>query len=243
MLLLWLGANLLSGILSNPFEAPEAARTVGAVAPISLIAALPLYALCQVVCDWARTRPGGVNAPCRATRAGQPSPLIDRAGLLAGIVAAGVVGIAGTLTVRDYFAVYAVNPAAWQAMHGPMTLVGRAVPAFIRQGYKVRVDPDLLPIAPIYRFLTGATPQAYNPARPVSQPVAAPGLVLVVPSSDLSLLAELRRDRPGATVRRLAPTFNPKVAGYSLVIISAPVTRTAAAGPRPSWGGAALVTP
>ena len=217
MLLLWLGGNLLAGILSNPGEAPEAARTVGAVAPISLIAALPLFAAGQVVLEWARTRSNRAEAP----GFGHPASVIDRAGLLAGIVVMGIVLVAGSLTARDYFGAYAVNPVAWQAMHGPMTLVGRAAPALIREGYQVRVDPGLLRIAPIYRFLAGVAPEAYNPAHPITRPVPRPGIVLVVLMSDQSLLTELRREFPGLTVRPLEPSFDPGAMGYCLVTVSA----------------------
>ncbi|MGH2345147.1 MAG: hypothetical protein ACRDG4_07965, partial [Chloroflexota bacterium] len=51
LLLLWLIANLLGGILSIDFEAPQADRTAGAIAPIALLAALPLAALAHVLRD------------------------------------------------------------------------------------------------------------------------------------------------------------------------------------------------
>src|SRR5262249_57989021 len=49
LLLLWLATTMLSGILSLDFEAPQAARSVGALAPLMLIAALPLVLLARTV--------------------------------------------------------------------------------------------------------------------------------------------------------------------------------------------------
>ena len=172
LLLVWLGASLLGGILSIDGDAPHGARSIGALIPAALIAALPLASAIRLGMprpDPASASPsdaphiplephGSVAPPVeRAVR--HRSPLASSAdhrhgaergdhpaaprGAVGALVATVMLVVLVGLNTERYFGRQTANLQSWTAMDGPLALVGQAAAASIRAGYSVRVDPLL----------------------------------------------------------------------------------------------------
>jgi len=237
LLLLWLGASLLGGILSMAGDAPQGARSIGALIPAALIAALPLAAIrlatARPVLGSAKSHsplapPGPVASPSDRV-ALHHAPLdvsadhrersvrfrghlaAPRRGIGTLAVAALLIALIGLNTER-YFGRQAINLQSWTAMDGRIALVGQAAAASIRANYTVRVDPllgaDRVLQYPVLRFEAGADLTILDPAHPVPSTLPPGGMALIVSADDPALYRRLREAYPAATVRVLTPTFD-----------------------------------
>jgi 4-amino-4-deoxy-L-arabinose transferase-like glycosyltransferase len=221
LLLLWLGASLLGGALSLDWEAPQAARTIGAIAPIALIAALPLAVLAryvwlggQYVIDRLLARTGAV--------AGSELSLVAR-GMLAAVVAAAVTAVPlGDAFARNYdgyFVRHAHDVPSWNEMGGRQVVIGQAAAALAKQGYEVRVSPTLAGDPALTFAAGGIAMPAFDPNVPVPLEVLPPGLALIMPVDDADTLALVRRSYPDAPVIKLTPNFDQhNVQAYAVLI-------------------------
>jgi len=237
LLLLWLGASLLGGILSMAGDAPQGARSIGALIPVALIAALPLAAIrlatARPVLGSAKSHsplapPGPVASPSdrvalhhapldvsadhreRSVRfRGRLAAPRGDIGTLA--VAALLIALIG-LNVERYFGRQATNLQSWTAMDGRVALVGQAAVASIRAGYTVQVDPllgaDRVLQYPVLRFDARADLTILDPAHPVPRPLPPGGVALIISAGDPALYQRLRKAYPAASVRALTPAFD-----------------------------------
>ena len=224
LLLLWLAASMLSGILSVDFEAPQAARTVGAIPSIMLIAALPLAALARAawrvaasLAEWIRRR--GFSR--RSQVEGESVPF--RLSLLSAAAALLVVGIPlGVATDRNlnqYFGQQASDPSSWADMGGDVAIMGRAIPPLLRQGYTVRLDPQFAGVPGLVYAAEGNAPPAYDPSVPVGLPLPPGGLALIIPISSPDTFANVVSAYPHASVIPLAPEFDSSQVHAHVVLV------------------------
>lgn len=173
LLLVWLGASLLGGILSLDGDAPHGARSIGALIPVALIAALPLAAAIRLAMP--------LQDPASASVSDAPHALIEPLGsaappadhatchrspraasgdhrhrtaqqgdhpaaprrVVGALVAIVMLVVLVGLNTERYFGRQATNLQSWTAMDGHLALVGQAAAASIRAGYSVRMDPLL----------------------------------------------------------------------------------------------------
>ena len=136
LVLLWLAASMLSGILSVDFEAPQAARSVGAIPPIMLMAALPLATLARAVRRAANGIPALLPRRGFGRRIAQERDITTlRRSLLstglAALVVAVPLGIATTRNLNQYFGQQASDPSSWADMGGDVAIMGRAIPPLL----------------------------------------------------------------------------------------------------------------
>ena len=173
LLLVWLGASLLGGILSLDGDAPHGARSIGALIPVALIAALPLASAIRLAVprpDPASTSVfdaphtpiepyGSAALPAdhairhRSPRAalGDHGHRIAQRGnhpaaprrAVTALVAIVMLVALVRLNTERYFGRQATNLQSWMAMDGHLALIGQAAAASMRAGYSVRVDPLL----------------------------------------------------------------------------------------------------
>jgi hypothetical protein len=224
LLLFWLIASLLGGIFSLDFEAPQGARTVGAIAPIALIAALPLALLGQAAWSVVLGAPGWF---ARRRSAGSGMSKVEPARrslpLVAVLVAVGVVacpvGVATAHNLTQYFVLQATNMDAWDAMDGKQALIGHAAASLSRRGYTVLVDPSIQG-DPLLTFAAGhLILHAYDPGVPVPLPVPQGGLALIIPPESQSVLDDVRDSYPTATVIPLTPNFDRAQVRATVILI------------------------
>lgn len=223
LLLLWLGASLLGGVLSLDWEAPQGARTVGATAPLALIAALPLAALASGVWVAVTSLIGRWTIPPSGGEPGRFDAQALAGALVATLVAALVVlvplGDAFARNYDGYFVRHAHDVPSWNEMGGRQAVMGRAAAALAAQGYTVRIDPSLAG-DPALTFAAGEVNYpAYDPNVPVPIGVQGTGLALIMPVDAADTLAFIRRSYPHAPVLALTPSFDQNnVQAYAVLI-------------------------
>jgi hypothetical protein len=223
LLLLWLIANMLGGILSLDFEAPQADRTAGAMAPIALLAALPLAALFGIIQgvvtwlfarEWGGTRGGRREAP-RRSRFGDATAVV-----LATLVICVPLAVAFSRNVQGYFVDHAHDPASWNEMGGLQAVVGRAAVELAARGYTVELSPSLNG-DPALMWAAGEQSFAsYDPEVPVQLDVPVGGLALIVPTTESEVISFVRQSFPGATVLPLTPAFDKTNIQADVLLIS-----------------------
>lgn len=227
LLVCWLVASMLGGILSLDFEAPQGARTIGAIAPIALIAALPLALLAQGVwygfmALWDRSAADrqAVGVPVRE---GDLLVLPLRRQVVAVVLAAAVVAVplsvAYARNTNKYFVQQATNMTSWLEMEGLQTILGREAAALATQGYAVRVSPSIIG-DPSFSYTSGYMDvPAYDAGVPVQLPIPSPGLALLIPSSDQNVVDYVRQSFPTAEVLPLGPAFDPtRTQAYGIIV-------------------------
>jgi 4-amino-4-deoxy-L-arabinose transferase-like glycosyltransferase len=217
VLLLWLSVCLLAGILSNPSEAPEAARTIGAVAPAALIAAIPLALLGQ----WIGRLPLPTHLSHRTGHRIHGREVGWATHMSALAVLAVVIPISAALaqTTRIYFSAYADNLTAWETLDGPVTAAALKIAPLARKGYRVLVpsEPTMTDVG--LRFVGGFSYSRYAGGNPRVGTTVGPGVVVVVPGADDAVVARLRNMYSLAKVVRLTPPFDPAIVDHWLVIL------------------------
>jgi hypothetical protein len=210
LLLVWLAAGLAGGVFSLTYEAPQGARSIGAVAPIALIAALPL----ALLSGWLRNAIGQVPAfrydsreAARASVARRTTKAVMQC------ATAVVVMLPICISARDnyeqYFVQQVADPSSWSAMSGLQAVIGRTAFLLLSEGYTVPITPDLASQSgddPALTFAArGESFPAYDPELPVPLPVPAGGFALIIPSTSDDVLAYVERSYPTATVIPLTP--------------------------------------
>jgi 4-amino-4-deoxy-L-arabinose transferase-like glycosyltransferase len=214
LLVCWLVASVLGGILSLDFEAPQGARSIGAVAPIALIAALPIALLaravwygCIALLQWRAERQQGAHTTGYAIDAATPW----RWQLVATALATAVVLVPLTISYArntdKYFARQAANMTSWSAMEGLQTILGREAAALSRRGLLVNVSPGIVG-DPAFTYTSGYNVPAYDTGVPVQLPIPAGGLALLIPVTEQNVLDYVRQSFPTAQVLPLAPSFD-----------------------------------
>ena len=224
LVLLWLAASMLSGILSVDFEAPQAARSVGAIPPIMLMAALPLATLARAVRRAANGIPALLPRRGFGRRIAQERDITTlRRSLLSTGVAALVVavplGIATTRNLNQYFGQQASDPSSWADMGGDVAIMGRAIPPLLKQGYSVRLDPQFAGVPGLVYAAEGNAPPAYDPSVPVGLPLPPGGIALIIPISSADTLANVVSAYPHAPVIPLAPAFDSSQVHAHVVLV------------------------
>jgi len=209
LLLLWLGASVASGVLSLSYEAPQSARVVGAVAPIALIAALPLVALAQWL--WDSVRFGLRNGPARV-------PLARSIAVL--LVVLVPLGISAHDNYESYFVLQTSDVAAWHDMGGLQAVIGRSALALQSRGYTVRTTPDLAGDPALRLAAGGQDLPVYDPDVPVPLPVPAIGLALIIPATSNDVLNYVMRSYPSAHGWPITPHADPKDVEANAVVIT-----------------------
>ncbi len=220
LMLLWLGASMLGGILSIDFEAPQTARSIGAVAPVALIAAMPLAVLAnsirKLITSW-QLSTSDLKTVGRLVPATLPS-----------VVASVALLIPMYVIARDNYSAYFVRQqadvAAWQDMGGLQAIIGRTALALQSEGYTVRIPPELVGGSQDDIALSlaahGANFPAYDQAVPVPLPVPEPGLALIIPSDASDVLDYVERSYPTARTIPLTPRKDPQSVQATVVIIT-----------------------
>ena len=229
LLLLWFLAAMGGGVLSLAFEAPQSARSIGAIAPICLLASLPLVAL-------ARGIQVLLTAPLERLARARPLAGSRRWGMGMASVAAVVallipLGIAAAQNADEYFNGQAGSLRSWSEMDGLQAILGREAASLTRAGYTVRIIPSLAG-DPMVAFTDGnvAVP-GFDAAVPVTLPVPRGGLALLVPIDRPDVLDFVRQSYPTVRMLPLAPAFDPGLTKAVAVLI-APSDTAASAGVR-----------
>jgi len=127
LLLLWLAAALSGGILAVDGEAPQSLRSLAAMIPAVLLAALPLLLLWQIGISRIEMK--------RARR------------VLLSLALVAALALAGWLNVDRYFNRQAANLAAWEANGGARVLAAARSSCFVTRA---------TPCASIQRWLPGS---------------------------------------------------------------------------------------
>jgi hypothetical protein len=238
LLFAWFVACMLGGILALEFEAPQSARTIGAVAPIALIAALPLVLLARAV--WSGTLSAlQVSGRRLGTREGMEQRAWQ-ARLIASIAAGAVLsiplGLVFAANSNGYFVQHMNNVSSWADMGGLQAIEGRAALALARQGYEVRVSPDIAGDIALIWAADGFNPPAYDPEIPVPLPVPDGGLALIIPSTSDDVFTYVKRSYPNALISPLAPAFDPSsVQAWVMIILPSDAARNV--GVEATFGG------
>jgi 4-amino-4-deoxy-L-arabinose transferase-like glycosyltransferase len=224
ILLLWLIASMLGGILSLDFEAPQGARTIGATAPIALLAALPLAAVARLIWLWIAAAPA-VLSRSRASKTARPHSVSRYAGVVGVLIAAVVVciplGVALATNIDDYFNLHNHDASSWSARGGMQAITGRAAARLAGEGYVVRVSPSLAG-DPALEWAAGQIPlAAYDPNVPVPFPVPARGLAVIIPTAEPAVIANVRQAYPEAPLIPLTPAYDKHAVVAEVVTISA----------------------
>ena len=229
LLLLWFLAAMAGGVLSLAFEAPQAARSIGAIAPICLMAALPLV----VLAHWVRVL---LIAPLERLAWVRPHAGSRRWGPHAATVTAGAallipLGIAAAQNTDEYFNGQASSLRSWSEMDGLQAILGREAASLTRAGYAVRIIPSMAG-DPIVTFTDGnvAVP-GFDASVPVTLPVPRGGLALLVPTDRTDVLDFVRQSYPTVRMLPLAPSFDPGLTRAVAVLIT-PADTLASAGVR-----------
>ncbi len=226
--LLWLIANMLGGILSLDFEAPQADRTASAfMAPIAPLAAgfpLPsLFGILQeVVGKMGHFTPGrgGRNA-----RSGAPLRSRYAAGAsvtLAALVICVPLAVAFSRNVQGYFVNHAHDSASWAEMGGLQAIVGRAAVELAARGYTVKLSPSLNGDPALAWAADEEEFASYDPEVPVqlANRAARRALALIVPTTEPEVISFVRRSFPGATILPLTPAFDKTNIQAEVLLIS-----------------------
>jgi len=224
ILLLWLIASMLGGILSLDFEAPQGARTVGATAPIALLAALPLAAIARLVWLWIAAAPARLSRSRTKTRDGT-RVFSWNAGVVGVLIAAAVacipLGVALATNINDYFILHDHDASSWSERGGMQAITGRAAARLVAEGYVVRVSPSIAG-DPALEWAAGQIPlSAYDPNLPVPFPVPARGLALIIPTAEPDVIATVRGSYPSAPLIPLTPAYDKHTVAAEVVTISA----------------------
>ncbi len=225
IMLLWLAANLAGGMFSLTTEAPHAARTIGALAPLAVIAALPLAYLATFIrqalslnnASSGDIRTAEGRTPLHRPRAGFPKTNPALAAFL--VVAAPIAG-ASTLGIHRYFGEQVTSPTSWYAMDGMQTVMARAIPALLRRQLDVAIAPGISDDWIISTLAPQWTLRTFSPSAPVPLPLPGSGAALIVPASDPELLARLRARRDISSTITLTPGFDRTHAAAYVFIIS-----------------------
>ena len=208
LLLLWLAAALSGGILAVDGEAPQSLRSLAAMIPTVLLAALPLLLLWQI---------GMSRIEMKRAR---------RVLLCLALVAA--LALAGWLNLDRYFNRQATNLAAWEANGGARVLAGREIIALRHQGYTVRVDPALVAGIsgldyPTLRYDAGGDVPLLDLAHPIPTHRGPLKLALIVMPEHSSLVGDLQRHFPQTIRSALTPSFDRfAVEAWELRIVDPP---------------------
>ena len=224
LVLLWLATSMLSGIFSVDFEAPQAARTVGAIPPLMLIAALPLAALARAVRHVAVSIPAwgtwrGVRLRTDPERGSLPLWLSLLSAGVAALVVAVPLGVATERNLHQYFVQQASDPSSWADMGGDVAIMGRAIPPLLKQGYSVRIDPQIAGAPGLVYAAGGNSPSAYDPSVPVELPLPSGGIALIIPSYNVDTFANVVSAYPHAVVSALAPRFDSSQVHAHVVLV------------------------
>ena len=219
LLLLWMAASMAGGVLSLTFEAPQGARTIGAIVPIALTAALPLATLASLSYTWLL----GISDRRGVTQLKRPWG-VDTSKLVA-VVCSGVLvliplGIAYSHNTQQYFTAQASNMTSWAEMDGLQTILGREGARLHAEGYTVRIEPSLAGDPVVTFAASGLTIPAFDSGTPVTLPVPAPGLALLIPGDAADTLALVERSYPTARVIPLGPDFDPGNTQANAVVIT-----------------------
>ena len=110
---IWLAVMLIPGVLTIPWEAPQALRTIGVMPAVALLVALAVYAL------W---------------RAGRASPWTFTR-LLTPVACCGLLALIAVLNVGRYFGEQASDPRVYAAFSTNETLIGRDMIRQQARGY------------------------------------------------------------------------------------------------------------
>lgn len=223
LLLCWLGASMLGGILSLDFEAPQGARTVGAVAPIALIAALPLAALARLI--WGGVRALPVLLAARAdhsagdARPRAPSWLPAVATGAAALAVCVPLSVAYSRNTDQYFVRQPADMGAWSAMEGQQAIIGREAAVLAGQGYAVRIMPSMAGDSSVTFTANGLAIPPFDTGVPVTLPVPPGGLALLIPVDYPDMLDFVHRSYPTAPIVPLTPDTNRTLIEASAVLI------------------------
>jgi len=217
ILLAALGANLVSGIFSVDYETPHAARTIGALAPVVVIAALPLLELGRLVRAYLIRTLGSSAPEGRLTASddgGVPTKHAWRraqrtATLVARLTVALPLCVACALGSHRYFDEQANSQTSWLAMNGVQTLMARAIPSLTRQGYTVSIPAGLSESWIIPILAPGWEPRTFDPRAPIPAPLPKGRIALIVPAGQLGLVGSLPSADQVLPRLALAPSYDP----------------------------------
>jgi hypothetical protein len=155
--LVWLPVALIGGVFSLSFEAPQSHRSIDAIVPTLLLAALPIGLL------WGELdRLAGDVVASRPRFAPQGAPSWRWGAVTAGLV---LLALGGTnaMNLGRYFAVQQPESRTWSEMSSAQTAAGREI-ARLPGVMTVYLEPSWM-VHPSIRFLDGR-PHQYLPFDP-----------------------------------------------------------------------------
>jgi 4-amino-4-deoxy-L-arabinose transferase-like glycosyltransferase len=212
VLLLWLGSNLLSGILSLESEAPHGPRTLGALTPAVVIAALPvlyLYPLIQRLTVPRRTGWSAFKAITSQPKVGGTAPVVmPSAVLLSSVIAVALLMSAAALNFNQYFREQADSLLSWEAMGGQITTIARSVAQLNREGNHVYTNKAMMDDVVMHFVAPDWTPQDYNARQPLNDLPRNGRIIFVIPAQETQLVRALRAEIRNIQVVTITPMFN-----------------------------------
>jgi hypothetical protein len=185
-----IGVALLGGILSLSFEAPQSARTIGAITGVIYYAALGLDRMTRVAAIWLSALLPQITAR-----------------RLVGAGALGTLGIMAAWNFNVYFNLQRTNLAVWREYSTIETLTGRFFASYNSET-QFYISP-LIGIAPSVQFLAADALTRSNvlvmpDPFPLRIPPTSPTVIMLVPSEDI-YLTYLHRLYPNGRFNTIRP--------------------------------------
>jgi 4-amino-4-deoxy-L-arabinose transferase-like glycosyltransferase len=234
ILLFWLGASLLSGILSLESEAPHGPRTLGGLVPALVIAALPLVFIEPLIrsivnpqtLKWRLKN----QQLARTDDCNTETRRRSYAGIGSALAASTILICALALNVNQYFREQARSLESWAAMGGQITVVARTIAQLNRPGNHVYTDESLANDIVMQFIAPSWKPQTYDPSRLLSNLPTSGSITFVVPVQEAGVMRTLRADIDNLKVSMLTPSFNSRMVEGYVVTWQAPFSKAKVPG-------------
>ncbi len=225
----WFAAALSGGVLSLPFEAPQAHRTLENSVVTALVAGLVLGELWQWLgraFSRAAESPAATAAalsavPVRVRRRTprQVSPVLLAVSLVG--IALGVAAVA-TQTLPRYFVTQAQAQKVWKDMYVPETEAARLIQENSGQAH-VYVSALFLNLPPQAYLAPGATPEQWPGMQAIPFAAATTDVLIILAPPDAADIGRIARVYPHATFATLAAPSDPDPLLYTARIPAADI--------------------
>jgi hypothetical protein len=101
-------------------------------------------------------------------------------------------------------------------MGGVQSVMARAIPPLLQQGYSVTIAPGVPDDWTIASLAPGWQLQRFNPQAPVPQPLPAGGVALLIPADQRAIVDQIKQRYQVLAITRLTPGFDH---GYTVAYV------------------------